>query len=363
MIYFDNGATSYPKPKSVIDIMTEGLSKPVGNIGRTQSDETIKLMKSVITVRKELCEYIGGTDYKRVIFTKNSTEASNLVLNSVVLEGKRILSTTNEHNSVIRPLSILANDRNAEVIFAKPENLENLIPDYDVLVVNHVSNATGEIIDPAPLGKLCKKHGVTFILDISQSLGHLPIKLGYWHVNAAFAPGHKGLMGPVGTGFLYFDEGISVKPLIYGGTGTETRNPGMPKGYPESLEAGTGNHIGILGMGAALNHIIELGIDNIEKKEKELQQYLYNRLREIDISVVHKDGGLPIFSLHSEKMDSGEISMKLHDDFGIITRSGLLCAPLVLANLDSVVRVSLSYYITKDEVDIFIEALKNILGE
>ena len=376
MIYFDSAATTLKKPEAVYKAVLYAM-KNYGNPGRGYGKTSIEASRCVFEARKYLTEFFGGDDASGLIFTSNATEALNIVINGIFEEGDRVITTQAEHNSVLRPL-YYAGKRGVMIDIASCgengvvdcDKIEKLIKkDTKAIICTHASNLTGNLTDIKKLGETAEKYGLLFIVDASQTAGVFSINVKEMNIDILCFTGHKSLMGPQGTGGLYIRKDINIKPLKSGGTGVKSFLREQPHEFPELLEAGTLNSHGIAGLLAAVRKINDIGIDKIYKKESELAQMFYLGVNEINGVKVYGDFNkdkvrCPIVSLNIGHIDSTEISMLLNDEYGIVTRPGIHCAPLMHEFFETktqgMVRFSFSYYNEKEEVTAAINAIKDI---
>ena len=384
MIYLDNGATTLYKPESVIDAVVNAM-KTQGNASRGAHGVSLSASRSVYDARVKIAKFFNFDNPSNVIFTCNSTEALNIAINGVIKEGDRVVSTDTEHNSVLRPLYHLQKSKKIDLQFVKADtkgllnisDFESLIDDKTkVVVVNHISNLTGNVNDIKKISEITHKKNAILIVDGSQSAGTRKVDVKELDIDIYCFTGHKGLYGPQGTGGLLVKEGIEIEAFKRGGSGVKTYEEDQPHEYPTRLEAGTLNSHGIAGLSAAIDFLNDVGVDNIEKKEKELTEYFYNEVIKIDGVKVYGDfsfvgassasplGHAAIVSLNIKDYDSGEVSDALSNDYGIATRPGAHCAPRLHVALDTkyqgAVRFSFSYFTTYEELDVAINALKEI---
>ena len=382
MIYLDNGATTLYKPDSVIDAVVNAM-KTQGNASRGAHGATLNASRAVYDARVKIAKFFNFDKPSNVIFTCNSTEALNIAINGVIKVGDRVVSTDTEHNSVLRPLYHLQKERNIDLQFVKADtkgllnisDFEALVDDKTkVVVVNHISNLTGNVNDIKSISEIAHRKNAILIVDGSQSAGTRKVDVKELGIDIYCFTGHKGLYGPQGTGGLLVADGIEIEPLKRGGSGVKTYEEEQPSEYPTRLEAGTLNSHGIAGLSAAIDFLNETGIDNIEKKELELTKYFYNEITKIDGIKVYGDfawvgedtplGHAAIVSLNIKDYDSGEVSDALSNDYGTATRPGAHCAPRLHIALGTknqgAVRFSFSYFTTYEELDTAIIALKEI---
>ena len=382
MIYLDNGATTLYKPDSVIDAVVNAM-RTQGNASRGAHGATLSASRTVYDARVKIAKFFNFDTPSNVIFTCNSTEALNIAINGVIKSGDRVVSTDTEHNSVLRPLYHLQKVKNIDLQFVKADksgllnssDFEKLIDDKTkVVVVNHISNLTGNVNDIKKISEIVHNKNAILIVDGSQSAGTRNVDVKKLGIDIYCFTGHKGLYGPQGTGGLLVKDGIEIDAWKRGGSGVKTYEEEQPHEYPTRLEAGTLNSHGIAGLSAAIDFLNETGVDNIEKKELELTKYFYNEVTKIDGIKVYGDfswmgvdtplGHAAIVSLNVKDYDSGEVSDALSNDFGIATRPGAHCAPRLHIALGTkhqgAVRFSFSYFTTYEELDAAINALKEI---
>lgn len=378
MIYMDNAATTMHKPQCVIDAVVRAMSS-MGNAGRGANDASLSASRIIYDTRERLCRLFGGTSPKQVVFTNNSTESLNIAVRGLLKPGDHVVTTMLEHNSVLRPLyemekngvrlTVVKSDEKGRVRISDMEDA--LCDDTKMIVCTNGSNLTGNYVDIESVGKIAKAHGVLFVVDASQTAGVFPIDVERMNIDVLCFTGHKGLLGPQGTGGLYVREGIAIRPLKSGGTGVQTYSKSQPAEMPTALEAGTLNGHGIAGLHAALGYLEETGIDAIRKQEQALRRKFYEGVKDISGVTVYGDfeseDRCAIVTLNIGEYDSGEVSDALLTDYGISTRSGGHCAPLMHEALGTVeqgaVRFSFSHYNTEEEVETAIRAVRELAQE
>ena len=375
MIYLDNAATTMHKPQEVIDAVVTAMGS-MGNAGRGAHAASLGASRTVFETRERLANFFHAENPKQIVFTGNSTESLNIALKGTLNPGDHVISTVLEHNSVLRPLYALE-EQGVEVTFLN-SNLKGMI-DYDdfekavkdntrMIVCTHGSNLTGNLLDIKRIGKIAKKHGLLFVVDASQTAGVFPIDVQEMQIDILCFTGHKGLLGPQGTGGMYVREGLVVRPLKVGGSGVQTYNKKHPAEMPTALEAGTLNGHGIAGLDAAIGYLEKEGIDNIRAREQELMWKFYNGVKDIPSVKVYGDFSgaerCAVVSLNIGEYDSSEVSDELLMTYGISTRAGGHCAPLMHEALGTVeqgaVRFSFSHYNTDEEVETAIRAVKEL---
>ena len=378
MIYFDNAATTLRKPRCVIEAVTEAMGS-MGNSGRGVHSGALSAARTIYDTRAALAKLFGAEGPERIAFTANSTEALNMAIKGLLAPGDHVITTALEHNSVLRPLYELE-DRGMELTILGADALGNICyedlekeirPTTRAIVTTHGSNLTGNLLDLARIGSIARSHGLTYIVDASQTAGVFDIDVRRMNIDILCFTGHKGLLGPQGTGGLYVREGIDIRPLLSGGSGVQTYLRSHPPQMPTALEAGTLNGHGIAGLGAAVKYLQETGLDTIRQKEQALMKAFYEAVREIPGIKVYGDFSsmdrCAIVSLNVRDYDSGEVSDALSESYGIATRPGAHCAPLMHRALGTVdqgaVRFSFSHFNTEEEIKIAVSALQELAQE
>lgn len=377
MIYLDNAATTMHKPQTVIDAVTQAMCS-LGNAGRGATSGALDAARTIHGCRAKLARLLGCPRADRVCFTPNSTAALNTAINGVVRPGDRVVTTVLEHNSVLRPLNRLAAEQGVTVEHAgcdangvlDYDELEQLVtPGTRAVVVTHASNVTGNAVDIARVAAMAHAAGALVIVDASQSAGTAKIDMDAMGLDVVCFTGHKGLMGPQGTGGLAVAEGIDVAPWAMGGTGVHSFDELQPLEWPTRLEAGTLNGHGIAGLSAGLDFIeAQGGVEAIAAHERSLAERFLDGVREIPGIALYGAFDQPvrsaIVSLNVGDIDSAEISDALMQGWGIATRPGAHCAPLMHRALGTerqgIVRFSFGYFNTDEEVDTAIDALRDL---
>lgn len=376
MIYFDNAATTLHKPPEVIEAVVHAMTTS-GNASRGTHTGSLAASRTVYETRKKIADFFHCSRADHVIFTSNSTEALNIAICGTLGKGDHIISTDLEHNSVLRPLYHLE-EQGASLTFLSA-NKKGCI-DYDdfkcsikpntkAIVCTHASNLTGNVLDIERIGRIAKAHNLLFIVDASQSAGCIEINMENMNIDILCFTGHKGLLGPQGTGGLCIHESVEIRPFKRGGSGIHSYEKGQPQAYPARLEAGTLNSHGIAGLCAAINYINTITIPVIAKKEQELLWHFYKGI--CNIPEIHIYGDFDtkeraaILSLNIEGYDSGTVSDLLSQEYDIATRPGAHCAPRMHQALGTTetgaVRFSFSSFNTMEEVEIAIQALKELV--
>ena len=378
MIYFDNAATTMRKPEQVIQAVTEALSS-MGNAGRGVHSAALDASRVIFDTRVKLAELFHAENPKQIVFTMNSTESLNIAIKGVLKPGDHVITTALEHNSVLRPLYEME-DRGVELTVLQADRFGNFCleemeaaiqKNTKAIVCTHGSNLTGNLVDIKQVGEIAKKQGVLLIVDASQTAGVFPIDVQEMNIDILCFTGHKGLLGPQGTGGMYVREGLEVRPLLSGGSGVQTYEREHPKQMPTALEAGTLNVHGLAGLRAAVSYINDYGMENIRKKELELMRQFYDRVKKIPGITIYGDfekkERCAIVSLNVRDYDSSEVSDALFVHYGISTRPGAHCAPLMHQALGTVeqgaVRFSFSHFNTLEEIEIAVRALEELAEE
>lgn len=378
MIYLDNAATTRVKPKEVVEAVAEALTT-LGNAERGTHSASLGASRTVFSTRMKLAKFFNAEGPSNIVFTMNATESLNIAIKGILEKGDAAISTCLEHNSVLRPLYQLR-DEGVELSFVSADKLgrpnyeefESLIkPNTKAIISTAGSNLTGNLIDIKRVGEIAKKHGLIFVVDASQTAGVFPIDVKALNIDILCFTGHKGLLGPQGTGGLYVRDGVDVKPYLSGGTGVQTYNEHQPVEMPTRLEAGTLNGHGLAGLDAAIDYINEYGMQKIHDKEMSLMWRFYDGVKDIEGVKIYGDFDVkdrcPIVSINLSDYESGTVSDELANRFEIATRPGGHCAPLMhkaLGTVDQgVVRFSFSHFNTEEEVDTAINAVRMLIEE
>lgn len=378
MIYFDNAATSLQKPEAVIEAVAEAM-KSLGNASRGAHSAALGSNRMVYETRELLAELFHIDDPSRIAFTMNATESLNIAIAGIFRPEDHVITTVMEHNSVLRPLyrmeesgtelSFLQADKKGNISY---EELENAIrSNTRAVICTHASNLTGNVLDLEKIGEICKKHRLLFLVDASQTAGIIPIDVQKMKISVLCFTGHKGLLGPQGTGGIYVAPEINIRPLVVGGSGVQSYLKTQPDEMPARLEAGTLNAHGIAGLHAAVSYIIEKGVEQIYQEEHEKTDYFYRMIRSIlDIHIYgdpEAELHAPIIALNIGDYDSAQVADELMETYGIATRAGAHCAPLMHQALGTqkqgAVRFSFSQFNTRKELDAGIQALRELAEE
>ncbi len=375
MIYLDNAATTLQKPGQVAEAVADAMCS-LGNAGRGVHEATLGASRVIFDTRKRLADFFHAESPKQIAFTMNSTESLNTAVKGVLQSGDHVITTELEHNSVLRPLYEMEKKGVELTVIPSDEKGRIDVQDFErgirentrMIVCTHGSNLTGNLVDIAAVGEIARRHQVLFCVDASQTAGVFPIDVQEMQIDILCFTGHKSLLGPQGTGGMYVREGVGVRPLKSGGSGVQTYRKEHPPEMPTALEAGTLNGHGIAGLNAAVAYIQETGMDVIRKREQELMRRFYDGVKEIPGIKIYGDFSVrercPIVALNLGNFDSSEVSDELFMTYGIATRPGAHCAPLMHKALGTVeqgaVRFSFSHYNTEEEIDAAAAALREL---
>lgn len=376
--YFDNSATSNPKPAEVYEAVNYAMKEMNCNPGRGGHRLAVKSSVEIYKVREKIAKFFNQKNPLQVAFTNNSTTALNMAIFGSLQEGDTVITTSQEHNSTLRPLFTLKEEKNINIILVDTESPEDKIIEHlkkekiKMVALNHMSNVTGKSIDIEKIGKVSRECGTLLVVDASQSAGMIDVDMEKMCIDILCITGHKSLFGIQGIGAIIPREGIYLHPILVGGTGSYSRVLTQPKEMPEHLEAGTVNTPGIFSLGAGIDFINRVGLKNIHNHEQELKNRFIQGIKKIDsenivrlyTSYGKNDG--PVVSLNVEGVASSDLSALLDEEFGIITRSGLHCAPLVheenQTSETGMVRFSFGYFNTSEEIDYAVLAMEKILN-
>lgn len=378
MIYLDNAATTLHKPPGVAEAVLQAM-KTAGNAARGAHESSLTASRSVYHLRRKLADLFALQDESHVVFTANATESLNIALFGLINPGAHVITTDLEHNSVLRPLYALEDEQQVRLDFVPADrrgcvdyaDFERLIrEDTQAIVCTHASNLTGNKLDLQRIGKTAAEHGLLFIVDAAQTAGNTPIDMEKDKIDVLCVTGHKGLMGPQGTGALLFGD-VDIRPWKRGGSGILSFSRKQPDEYPTRLEAGTLNGHGLAGLSAALDFINKTGVENIGRHEEALMRRFYEQVSAIEGVTVYgdfsTDSRAAIVSLNIRDYDSAAVSDALSQEYGIATRAGAHCAPRMHRALGTeeqgAVRFSFSYFNTEEEVDLAAQAVRELAAE
>lgn len=375
MIYLDNSATSFPKPAGMAAEMGDCMERYCGNPGRSGHDMSMMTGERVYQARKETARLFHIRDASRLVFTKNTTESLNLALLGMLREGDHVVTTSMEHNSVLRPLEHLRSKGVSHTIvsgseegFVSAEDIEAAVTeDTRLVAVTGASNVTGTIQPLDDIGRICAERQIPLLVDAAQLAGCADIDVEKLGISLLAFPGHKGLLGPLGTGGLYVDPSIQLTPLLCGGTGTESRSRVQPEEFPEGFEAGTVNAPGIIGLSYSVRVLQKVGVKAIEAYERELIRYFDEMIAGMDFVDLYGPApegktGISLFNIRG--MECEEAAARLNRDYGIAVRSGYHCAGLAHKTIGTWntggVRLSVGPFNTRRELRAAAEAVWKI---
>lgn len=379
MIYLDNAATTLQKPRPVGQAMLDAL-QTAGNPGRGAHEPTLHAARLVYETRTALAELLGADDPSCIAFTANATQSLNMALCGLLHPGDHVLTTVCEHNSVLRPLYRLQKngvqldfvEADARGVLRYEQFEQKLRPNTRAVVISHASNVTGNVADVAFVADFTKKHDLLLVLDATQTAGIRPLDVKTLGADVLCFTGHKGLLGPQGTGGAYVRPGLRVAPLVVGGSGVHSFAEEHPAQMPTALEAGTLNVPGIAGLGAGVRWILQQGVQTLQEKETAWAQLFYEQLQEVENLTFYGDFSgnaprVPIVSLNIGDEDSAWVADALWEDAGICVRAGAHCAPLLHKTLGTaaqgVVRFSFSHANTEEEVLRAAKAVRTLARE
>lgn len=378
-VYLDNASTSFPKPQIVNDSIYHYLTNIGGNSGRSNHSNALESNRYVYMAREKIASFFNYSKIENVIFTNNITTSLNILVNGILKPGDHVITTSMEHNAVIRPLYYLKENINIDLDIVSAnnngiidvENIKDKIkPQTKLIIITHASNVTGSIQPIKEIGKLCMKNNIFFILDSAQSAGVLSIDFKELGLNALAFTGHKSLLGPQGIGGFIIDDKLNeiCSPYILGGTGSLSHSLIQPDFLPDKFESGTLNIPGIVGLYEAIKFIENEGLTTIYEHNKKLRKKLIDELSNMPNYNIYGDlsssNGTSCVSISHSKIDISELSYILDFNYGISNRSGLHCAPLAHQTIgtfpNGTVRLSIGYFNTLKEIDYTIDALNKI---
>jgi len=382
MIYFDNTATSFPKPPCVLEAMAKFMNEIGANPGRSGHRLAIESGRIVYSAREALAELFHITDPPRIVFTANVTEALNLALNGLVKPGDHVITSSLEHNSMMRPLRCLE-QQGIELTVVQcspqgrldPSNIESAIrPNTVMVALNHASNVIGTILPIAAVGQIARQHDLLLLVDAAQTAGVLSIDMERDGIDLLGFTGHKSLYGPMGTGGLIIGERVDIEkfePIKCGGTGSRSEQEQQPEFLPDKFESGTPNAVGLAGLNASVRWILEQGLDQIRSHEIRLTKRLLDGLSSIAGVTIYGEQDpekqIATVSFNILGKQPSEIGLRLDEEFGILCRVGLHCSPASHKTIGTfstgTVRFGLGFFNTEDEVDIAIAAVRKIAEE
>ncbi len=384
MIYFDNAATSWPKPPGVAQAMVHFLDAVGANPGRAAHRQAIESGRIVYETREVVAELFGAPDPLRVLFCKNVTEALNLALRGLLRPGDHVVTSSMEHNAMMRPLRAMAGQADGVELTVVPCSPEGILdpadlraalrPDTKMVALNHASNVVGTVLPVGEVGAICREHGILLLIDAAQTGGAYPVDVAADGIDLLGFTGHKSLGGPMGTGGLIVGERVDVsqfEPLIRGGTGSRSEYEFQPDFLPDLAESGTPNVVGLAGLAAGVRWVLDRGVESIRAHEVTLRRLLTVGLQSIPRVTIYgtQDPELATatVSFNIDRMLSSEVGLRLDDDYGVLCRVGLHCSPAAHKTIGTfpagTVRFGLSVFNTVDEVEAALAAVEALARE
>ena len=381
IIYFDNAATSWPKPPEIIAAMQNYMQNIGGSPGRSGHRLSIEAARIVFDTRDKLAQLFNIPDALRIVLTKNATESLNIAIFGFLKPGDHAITSSMEHNSVMRPLRAL--EAKGVEITVIPCNQEGLIDPAQIaaaiqkntkaIFITHASNVTGTVLPVSEIGRIARDYGLTLCVDAAQTAGSYPIDVLDMNIDLLAFTGHKSLLGPSGTGGLYIREGVekNIEPLCVGGTGSRSEMETQPDFMPDRYEAGTPNTAGIAGLQVGVEYVLSKGIGEIKSKEENLTKMFIEGIKNLPGIILYGQTSverrIPVVSFNIARMDPAAVALELDERFKIMSRSGLQCAPAAHKTIGTfpagTVRFSFSYFNTREQIIQSIEALEQISKE
>ncbi|MDK9717714.1 MAG: aminotransferase class V-fold PLP-dependent enzyme, partial [Trichlorobacter sp.] len=366
-IYLDNAATSFPKPEQVYQAAMQALQQVGASPGRGSYGRALDASRLVLDTREAAAQLVNCADSSRIVFTSNATMALNLATIGTLQPGDHVVTSSMEHNSLLRPLFMLEKAGvELTIVSADPQGLvdpdqirQALRKNTRMIAVAHVSNVTGGIQDIRQIAGIAQTAGVLMLLDAAQSAGTLPLDMQALGIDLLAAPGHKGLLGPQGTGFLAVAPGVQLRPIMAGGTGSSSDQDHQPDTFPEGFEAGTHNLSGIAGLGAGLGFLLETGVARVGQHEQQLAEHARQRLEGMAgcslFGPINPEQRSGVVSLTIEGWDPAILAFYLDREYGIAVRAGLHCAPRAHRTIGSyptgTLRISPGWFNTLADVE------------
>ncbi|HPX31199.1 MAG TPA: aminotransferase class V-fold PLP-dependent enzyme [Smithella sp.] len=378
IIYFDNAATSWPKPPEVSAAMQKFMKKIGANPGRSGHRLSVEAARIIFNTREKLAQLFNIDDPLRIVVTKNATEGLNIAVSGLLKSGDHVITSSMEHNSVMRPLraklhrgvelTVIPCDRKGLI---DPAHVNGAVKkNTRAIFMTHASNVTGTIMPVADIGRIARECNLVFCVDAAQTAGSYPIDVVKMNIDLLAFTGHKSLFGPSGTGGIYIREGLEnkIEPLCVGGTGSRSEVEEQPDFMPDRYEAGTPNTVGIAGLQAGVDFVLSKGVSEIKNKEDSLVKMFMDGVRDVPgIMIYGKTNAqerTPVVSFNIEGMDPAAVALELDDRFNIMARSGIHCAPSAHKTIGTypqgTVRFSFSYFNTQEQIAKAIDAIRKI---
>jgi cysteine desulfurase family protein len=377
-VYLDNSATSWPKPHRVLEAISDYLNEYGGSPGRSGHSFALRASREIFETRELIAGLFNSKSSEKVVFTANATHALNIALKGILKKGDHVIVTSMEHNSMIRPLRYLENQNliqisivncDAEGKINTEDLTKNFKPNTKLVATIHGSNVTGTILPVRQIGEICKAKSVLYLVDASQTAGIIPIDIQKDNIDILCFTGHKKLYGPPGIGGMCIKDDIVIDTLIHGGTGSKSEMETHPEFYPDRLEAGTGNTVGVVGLKAGIQYILEKGIDNLRKKQLQLVKYFVSQLSDMEDIIFYgphmNEERLPLISLNVKNMTPSDLAYELDNKFEIMVRAGLHCSPLAHKSIGTfpqgAVRFSVGGFNNERDIEYAADSLKKII--
>ncbi|GFP77152.1 aminotransferase class V-fold PLP-dependent enzyme [Clostridium fungisolvens] len=377
MVYIDNAATSFPKPEAVYDSVLNCMKRYCANPGRGSHKLSLECEMKIIDTRQRISELFNIDDIMNIIFTSNTTEGLNIAIKGVLKSGDHVITTSIEHNSVYRPLrklkeigvevSIVSVDKKGYINLEELQ--KNIKTNSKALIINHGSNVLGTVQNIEEIGKIAKGNNLLFIVDAAQTAGVFNIDVKKMNIDIMAFPGHKCLYGPQGIGGLYIGDSVKIDTFKEGGTGSNSNIMEQPSFMPDKFESGTLNTPGIVGLGAGIDFISKVGLNEIRKHDQDLALYLTSELQKLPYILMYGEDECekkcPVVSFNVDGYDSSEVGAFLNNK-DIYLRTGYHCAPIIhniigTKNLGTV-RASFGYFNTMEDVEKLLSAVKDLYG-
>lgn len=378
IIYLDNAATSWPKPPAVFAAMQNFMQNIGGSPGRSGHRLSIEAARIIFEAREKLALLFNVSDPLQIVLTKNATEALNLAIFGLLRPGDHVITSSMEHNSVMRPLRVME-DRGVELTVISASSDGFIVPaqiikaikkNTKAIFITHASNVTGTVMPVSEIGLIARKNNLIFCVDAAQTAGSFPIDVEEMNIDLLAFTGHKSLFGPSGTGGLYIREGLEekIEPLCIGGTGSRSEMEKQPDFMPDRFEAGTPNAVGIAGLQAGVEFVLSQGIGTIKRREEELVKLFIEGVSHVPGIIIYGKTTpgqcIPVVSLNITGLDPGAVALELDEHFNIMSRAGLHCAPAAHKTIGTfpsgTVRFSFSCFNTEEQIIKSIEALRQI---
>lgn len=379
LVYLDNAATTFPKPEVVYDEVMKCMKEYGANPGRSGHRLALEAGRVIYDARETISEMFNIENAMNIAFASNGTDALNTAIKGILKPGDHVITSTMEHNSVLRPLkalektgvelTIIECDKKGFIDVGEIE--KNIKENTKAIITTHASNIVGTIFPIKEIGQIAKANNLIYIVDAAQTAGLYEIDVQAMNIDVLVFPGHKSMLAPQGTGVIYIGENVCIDCMKQGGTGSASESLVQPDMMPDKFESGTPNTPGIAGLGRGARFIMDTGMENIRKHEEELLSYFLENLNEMEEIIIYGPNDAkkqaPVVSLNIKNADSSEVGFMLDSEFDIAVRTGLHCAPLAHETIgtlkEGTIRFSIGYFNTKEDIDETLHALKSIIKE